>query len=184
MELMHPACDFLPLSKLSFLSSVHTTWHLAALKSYCEEINSSKDGGTSLISPNILFAPCSHAVSLIFLSFQPLFYSPHFSPPMPLLHFLTSSLSLYHLLILSPIVLSPFHFFSFFFFFCSPPPPLSLQAHAYLSRYYREHNVELSKLLHRLGQPLPSWLREELQKVSSIKTWWRSSHQPMNASSH
>lgn len=44
----------------------------------------------------------------------------------------------------------------------------SLQARAYLSRYYREHNVELSKLLHRLGQPLPSWLREELQKVSSI----------------
>ena len=126
MELMHPACDFLPLSKLSFLSSVHTTWHLAALKSYCEEINSSKDGGTSLISPNILFAPCSHAVSLIFLSFQPLFYSPHFSPPMPLLHFLTSSLSLYHLLILSPIVLSPFHFFSFFFFLLfSPSSPLS-----------------------------------------------------------
>lgn len=50
----------------------------------------------------------------------------------------------------------------------SLPPPFSLQAHAYLSRYYREHNVELSKLLHRLGQPLPSWLREELQKVSSI----------------
>lgn len=123
MELMHPACDFLPLSKLSFLSSVHTTWHLAALKSYCEEINSSKDGGTSLISPNILFAPCSHAVSLIFLSFQPLFYSPHFSPPMPLLHFLTSSLSLYHLLILSPIVLSPFHFFSFFFSFVLPLLP-------------------------------------------------------------
>lgn len=50
-----------------------------------------------------------------------------------------------------------------FFIFSSP------QARAYLSRYYREHNVELSKLLHRLGQPLPSWLREELQKVSSIK---------------
>lgn len=50
-----------------------------------------------------------------------------------------------------------------------PPPISSLQAHAYLSRYYREHNVELSKLLHRLGQPLPSWLREELQKVSSIE---------------
>ncbi|TKS68187.1 Bifunctional heparan sulfate N-deacetylase/N-sulfotransferase 3 [Collichthys lucidus] len=48
-------------------------------------------------------------------------------------------------------------------------PPMEPEAHAYLSRYYREHNVELSKLLHRLGQPLPSWLREELQKVSGIK---------------
>lgn len=47
-------------------------------------------------------------------------------------------------------------------------PGYSLQARAYLSRYYREHNVELSKLLHRLGQPLPSWLREELQKVSRL----------------
>lgn len=54
------------------------------------------------------------------------------------------------------------------------PLPSSLQAHAYLSQYYREHNVELSKLLHRLGQPLPSWLREELQKVGHIKLW---SHQ-------
>ncbi|ELV13433.1 Bifunctional heparan sulfate N-deacetylase/N-sulfotransferase 4 [Tupaia chinensis] len=35
----------------------------------------------------------------------------------------------------------------------------------FLSNYYRDHNVELSKLLHRLGQPLPSWLRQELQKV-------------------
>uniref|UniRef100_A0A672GAA4 [heparan sulfate]-glucosamine N-sulfotransferase n=1 Tax=Salarias fasciatus TaxID=181472 RepID=A0A672GAA4_SALFA len=47
-------------------------------------------------------------------------------------------------------------------------PPMEPEARAYLSRYYREHNVELSKLLHRLGQPLPSWLREELQKVSSL----------------
>lgn len=127
MELMHLACDFLPLSKLSFLSSVHTTRHLVAPKSYCEKINSSKDGGTSLISLNILFAPCSHAASLIFSSFQPLFYSLHFSPLMPLLHFLTSSLSLYHLLILSPIVLSPFHFFRLFLFcfLFSPSSPLS-----------------------------------------------------------
>ncbi|TNN23735.1 Bifunctional heparan sulfate N-deacetylase/N-sulfotransferase 4 [Liparis tanakae] len=44
-------------------------------------------------------------------------------------------------------------------------PPMEPEAHAYLSRYYRDHNVDLSKLLHRLGQPLPSWLREELQKV-------------------
>lgn len=39
------------------------------------------------------------------------------------------------------------------------------QSRAFLSSYYRDHNVELSKLLHRLGQPLPSWLRQELQKV-------------------
>ncbi|XP_038130571.1 bifunctional heparan sulfate N-deacetylase/N-sulfotransferase 4 isoform X1 [Cyprinodon tularosa] len=45
-------------------------------------------------------------------------------------------------------------------------PPMEPEARAYLSRYYREHNVELSKLLHRLGQPLPSWLREELQKIT------------------
>ncbi|KAM6972469.1 LOW QUALITY PROTEIN: bifunctional heparan sulfate N-deacetylase/N-sulfotransferase 4-like [Aplochiton taeniatus] len=44
-------------------------------------------------------------------------------------------------------------------------PPMDPEARAFLSRYYREPNVELSKLLHRLGQPLPSWLREELQKV-------------------
>ncbi|XP_017264253.1 bifunctional heparan sulfate N-deacetylase/N-sulfotransferase 4 [Kryptolebias marmoratus] len=49
-------------------------------------------------------------------------------------------------------------------------PPMEPEARAYLSKYYREHNVELSKLLHRLGQPLPSWLREELQKVSVIVT--------------
>ncbi|XP_029600084.1 bifunctional heparan sulfate N-deacetylase/N-sulfotransferase 4 [Salmo trutta] len=45
-------------------------------------------------------------------------------------------------------------------------PPMEPEARSYLSRYYREHNIDLSKLLHRLGQPLPSWLREELQKVS------------------
>ncbi|XP_078533770.1 bifunctional heparan sulfate N-deacetylase/N-sulfotransferase 3 [Lissotriton helveticus] len=44
-------------------------------------------------------------------------------------------------------------------------PPMDLESRAYLSSYYREHSVELSKLLHRLGQPLPSWLRQELQKV-------------------
>lgn len=46
----------------------------------------------------------------------------------------------------------------FFVFLCC-------QSRAFLSNYYRDHNVELSKLLHRLGQPLPSWLRQELQKV-------------------
>lgn len=44
--------------------------------------------------------------------------------------------------------------------------------------------MELSKLLHRLGQPLPSWLREELQKVSSIKLCVTLTvfHQLINAS--
>ncbi|XP_039769640.1 bifunctional heparan sulfate N-deacetylase/N-sulfotransferase 4 [Ornithorhynchus anatinus] len=44
-------------------------------------------------------------------------------------------------------------------------PSMDLESRAFLSNYYRDHNVELSKLLHRLGQPLPSWLRQELQKV-------------------
>lgn len=39
------------------------------------------------------------------------------------------------------------------------------QSRAFLSGYYRDRNVELSELLHRLGQPLPAWLRQELQKV-------------------
>ncbi|TKC52304.1 hypothetical protein EI555_000665, partial [Monodon monoceros] len=44
-------------------------------------------------------------------------------------------------------------------------PPMDPESRVFLSSYYRDHNVELSKLLHRLGQPLPSWLRQELQKV-------------------
>ncbi|XP_069090262.1 bifunctional heparan sulfate N-deacetylase/N-sulfotransferase 4 [Pleurodeles waltl] len=44
-------------------------------------------------------------------------------------------------------------------------PPMDLESKSFLSSYYRDHNVQLSKLLHRLGQPLPSWLRQELQKV-------------------
>ncbi|XP_054572739.1 bifunctional heparan sulfate N-deacetylase/N-sulfotransferase 4 [Eptesicus fuscus] len=44
-------------------------------------------------------------------------------------------------------------------------PPMDPQARAFLSGYYRDHNVELSRLLHRLGQPLPAWLRQELQKA-------------------
>nr|XP_030719841.1 bifunctional heparan sulfate N-deacetylase/N-sulfotransferase 4 isoform X2 [Globicephala melas] len=44
-------------------------------------------------------------------------------------------------------------------------PPMDSESRTFLSNYYRDHNVELSKLLHRLGQPLPSWLRQELQKV-------------------
>ncbi|KAG8592985.1 hypothetical protein GDO81_000686 [Engystomops pustulosus] len=43
--------------------------------------------------------------------------------------------------------------------------PMDLESRVFLSSYYQDHNIELSKLLHRLGQPLPSWLRQELQKV-------------------
>ncbi|XP_063165741.1 bifunctional heparan sulfate N-deacetylase/N-sulfotransferase 3 isoform X2 [Candoia aspera] len=44
-------------------------------------------------------------------------------------------------------------------------PPMDSECRVFLSNYYRDHNVELSKILHKLGQPLPSWLRQELQKV-------------------
>uniref|UniRef100_A0A6Q2YG17 [heparan sulfate]-glucosamine N-sulfotransferase n=1 Tax=Esox lucius TaxID=8010 RepID=A0A6Q2YG17_ESOLU len=44
-------------------------------------------------------------------------------------------------------------------------PVMEPEARSFLSRYYREHNINLSQLLHQLGKPLPSWLREELQKV-------------------
>ncbi|XP_074253070.1 bifunctional heparan sulfate N-deacetylase/N-sulfotransferase 3 isoform X5 [Saimiri boliviensis] len=44
-------------------------------------------------------------------------------------------------------------------------PPMDSDSRTFLSSYYRDHNVELSKLLHKLGQPLPSWLRQELQKL-------------------
>ncbi|XP_016056192.1 PREDICTED: bifunctional heparan sulfate N-deacetylase/N-sulfotransferase 3 [Miniopterus natalensis] len=44
-------------------------------------------------------------------------------------------------------------------------PPMDPDSRAFLSSYYRDHNVELSKLLHKLGQPLPAWLRQELQKA-------------------
>lgn len=40
------------------------------------------------------------------------------------------------------------------------------QTRAFLTEYYREHNLELLRLLNRLGQALPSWLREELQSTS------------------
>lgn len=40
------------------------------------------------------------------------------------------------------------------------------QSRAFLAEYYREHNMELLHLLNRLGQPLPSWLRQELQSTS------------------
>lgn len=46
-------------------------------------------------------------------------------------------------------------FFSFFL----------IQSRAFLRDYYRDHNIELSKLLYKIGQTLPTWLREELQNT-------------------
>uniref|UniRef100_A0A8C7WCH8 [heparan sulfate]-glucosamine N-sulfotransferase n=1 Tax=Oncorhynchus mykiss TaxID=8022 RepID=A0A8C7WCH8_ONCMY len=40
------------------------------------------------------------------------------------------------------------------------------ESRAFLTEHYREHNMELLRLLNRLGQPLPAWLREELQSSS------------------
>ncbi|KAF0027669.1 hypothetical protein F2P81_020410 [Scophthalmus maximus] len=45
-------------------------------------------------------------------------------------------------------------------------PEMSPESRAFLAEYYREHNMELLRLLNRLGQPLPSWLRQELQSTS------------------
>ncbi|XP_051771570.1 bifunctional heparan sulfate N-deacetylase/N-sulfotransferase 2 isoform X1 [Ctenopharyngodon idella] len=45
-------------------------------------------------------------------------------------------------------------------------PDMSLESRAFLSEYYREQNVELLRLLKRLGQPLPIWLRDELHNAS------------------
>ncbi|KAG5844199.1 hypothetical protein ANANG_G00159460 [Anguilla anguilla] len=41
-------------------------------------------------------------------------------------------------------------------------PDMDSDSRAFLKEHYRDHNIELSKLLYRIGQPLPSWLREEL----------------------
>uniref|UniRef100_A0A8C6ML32 Bifunctional heparan sulfate N-deacetylase/N-sulfotransferase 1 n=1 Tax=Nothobranchius furzeri TaxID=105023 RepID=A0A8C6ML32_NOTFU len=41
-------------------------------------------------------------------------------------------------------------------------PDMNPESQEFLREYYRDHNIELSKLLYRIGQPLPSWLREEL----------------------
>ncbi|KAI1902960.1 hypothetical protein AGOR_G00021960 [Albula goreensis] len=41
-------------------------------------------------------------------------------------------------------------------------PDMDSDSRAFLKEHYRDHNIELSKLLYRMGQPLPSWLREEL----------------------
>ncbi|KAG7333873.1 hypothetical protein KOW79_002280 [Hemibagrus wyckioides] len=45
-------------------------------------------------------------------------------------------------------------------------PEMAPETHAFLKEYYREHNLELLRLLNRLGLTLPSWLREELQSSS------------------
>ncbi|MBN3325974.1 NDST1 sulfotransferase, partial [Atractosteus spatula] len=41
-------------------------------------------------------------------------------------------------------------------------PEMDTDSRDFLRGYYQEHNVELSKLLYKMGQSLPSWLREEL----------------------
>nr|XP_023649119.1 bifunctional heparan sulfate N-deacetylase/N-sulfotransferase 1-like isoform X1 [Paramormyrops kingsleyae] len=41
-------------------------------------------------------------------------------------------------------------------------PEMDSDSRLFLREYYRDHNIELSKLLYRIGQSLPSWLREEL----------------------
>ncbi|KAJ8418386.1 hypothetical protein AAFF_G00140950 [Aldrovandia affinis] len=45
-------------------------------------------------------------------------------------------------------------------------PDMAPETRSFLTEYYREHNMELLKLLNRLGQGLPTWLREELQSTS------------------
>lgn len=46
------------------------------------------------------------------------------------------------------------------------PSFFSYQSRLFLTDFFRNHNLELSKLLSRLGQPVPLWLREELQHSS------------------
>uniref|UniRef100_A0A674DM41 Bifunctional heparan sulfate N-deacetylase/N-sulfotransferase 1 n=1 Tax=Salmo trutta TaxID=8032 RepID=A0A674DM41_SALTR len=41
-------------------------------------------------------------------------------------------------------------------------PDMDTDSRSFLREHYRDHNIELSKLLYKMGQPLPSWLREEL----------------------
>uniref|UniRef100_A0A671KC57 Bifunctional heparan sulfate N-deacetylase/N-sulfotransferase 1 n=1 Tax=Sinocyclocheilus anshuiensis TaxID=1608454 RepID=A0A671KC57_9TELE len=41
-------------------------------------------------------------------------------------------------------------------------PDMDVDSRIFLREYYHERNIELSKLLYKMGQPLPSWLREEL----------------------
>uniref|UniRef100_H0X418 Bifunctional heparan sulfate N-deacetylase/N-sulfotransferase 1 n=3 Tax=Otolemur garnettii TaxID=30611 RepID=H0X418_OTOGA len=44
-------------------------------------------------------------------------------------------------------------------------PEMDLDSRAFLKDYYRDHNIELSKLLYKIGQTLPTWLREDLQNT-------------------
>ncbi|MED6268641.1 Bifunctional heparan sulfate N-deacetylase/N-sulfotransferase 2, partial [Characodon lateralis] len=44
-------------------------------------------------------------------------------------------------------------------------PEMTSESRAFLTEYYRDHNMELVRLLNRLGQPLPSWLHQELQST-------------------
>uniref|UniRef100_A0A8C8F3M8 Bifunctional heparan sulfate N-deacetylase/N-sulfotransferase 1 n=1 Tax=Oncorhynchus tshawytscha TaxID=74940 RepID=A0A8C8F3M8_ONCTS len=46
-------------------------------------------------------------------------------------------------------------------------PEMDTDSRAFLREHYRDHNIELSKLLYKMGQPLPSWLREELIHTSA-----------------
>src|SRR6218665_1682111 len=41
-------------------------------------------------------------------------------------------------------------------------PPMDTRSEALLKSFYHKPNVALSKLLGRLGQPVPDWLTEEL----------------------
>ncbi|XP_064827546.1 bifunctional heparan sulfate N-deacetylase/N-sulfotransferase 1-like [Oncorhynchus masou masou] len=41
-------------------------------------------------------------------------------------------------------------------------PDMDTDSRSFLREHYRDNNIELSKLLYKMGQPLPSWLREEL----------------------
>ncbi|XP_015417650.1 PREDICTED: bifunctional heparan sulfate N-deacetylase/N-sulfotransferase 2 isoform X2 [Myotis davidii] len=45
-------------------------------------------------------------------------------------------------------------------------PDMDSESRLFLTDFFRNHNLELSKLLSRLGQPVPSWLQEELQHSS------------------
>ncbi|XP_043842338.1 bifunctional heparan sulfate N-deacetylase/N-sulfotransferase 2 isoform X3 [Dromiciops gliroides] len=45
-------------------------------------------------------------------------------------------------------------------------PDMDAESRLLLIDFFRDHNLELSKLLSRLGQPLPSWLQEELRRSS------------------
>ena len=42
-------------------------------------------------------------------------------------------------------------------------PPMDPKAELFLHSYYRKPNLALSKLLQRLGQPVPEWLEKELR---------------------